>query len=222
MNTYAKYVPNVFLAKCTEKHEKGDVIDVTTKYGKDNPSIVFNLVLEKDGFFYYSIVREDGFNTQEWAKRKAERWNNRSARSEEKSNEFYKKSKKDNSFLSLMEPIKVGHHSERRHRNILQQAWDNMGKSVAHSDTAKDYAYRAEYWESKANTVNLSMPESIEFYEYQLEKVTKVHQDLKTGAKEKSHSFSLTYAKKAVNEATKNLKLAKQLWGETENESEND
>ena len=31
MNTYSKYVPNVFLAKCSEKHEKGEVIEVTLK-----------------------------------------------------------------------------------------------------------------------------------------------------------------------------------------------
>lgn len=35
MNTYHKFCPNVFLAKCDEKHEKGEVIEVTTKYGKD-------------------------------------------------------------------------------------------------------------------------------------------------------------------------------------------
>lgn len=189
MNTYAKYSPNVFLAKCSEQHEKGSVIDVTTKYGKDNPSIVFNLILEKDGFFYYSIIREDSFNAQEWAKRKAERWNNRATKSDAKSTEFYTKSKKDNSLLSLIEPIKIGHHSEKRHRNILQQAWDNMGKSVKFSDEAKDYESRAAYWESKQNTVNLSMPESIEYFEFELEKATKAHQDLKSGAVEKGHVF---------------------------------
>ena len=68
MNTYAKYCPNVFLAKCTEKHEKGEVIPVTTKYGKENESIVFNLIFEKDGFYYYSIIRADGYNMQERAK----------------------------------------------------------------------------------------------------------------------------------------------------------
>lgn len=46
MNTYSKYVPNVFLAKCSEKHEKGEVIEVTTKYGKENECIVFNLIYE--------------------------------------------------------------------------------------------------------------------------------------------------------------------------------
>lgn len=73
MNTYYKFCPNVFLAKCDAKHEKGEVIEVTTKYGKENESIVFNLIFERDGFYYYSIVRADGFNVQEWAKRKAER-----------------------------------------------------------------------------------------------------------------------------------------------------
>ena len=73
MNTYYKYCPNVFLAKCDAKHEKGETILVTTKYGKENESIVFNLIFERDGFYYYSIVRADGFNVQEWAKREAER-----------------------------------------------------------------------------------------------------------------------------------------------------
>lgn len=73
MNTYHKFCPNVFLAKCDEKHEKGEVIEVTTKYGKENESIVFNLIFEKDGFYYYSIVRADGFNVQEWAKQRAKR-----------------------------------------------------------------------------------------------------------------------------------------------------
>ena len=76
MNTYYKFVPNVFLAKCTEKHEKGEIIDVRTKYGKENESIVFNLIFEKDGFYYYSIVRADGYNMQERAKAKAERYEN--------------------------------------------------------------------------------------------------------------------------------------------------
>lgn len=73
MNTYYKFCPNVFLAKCDAKHEKGEVINVTTKYGKENESIVFNLMFERDGFYYYSIVRADGFNAQEWAKQRAER-----------------------------------------------------------------------------------------------------------------------------------------------------
>ena len=87
MNTYHKFAPNVFLAKCDEKHEKGEEIAVTTKYGKENDCIVFNLIFERDGFYYYSIVRSDGFNVQEWAKRKAERRREWAASATQKSSE---------------------------------------------------------------------------------------------------------------------------------------
>ena len=122
MNTYYKFCPNVFLAKCDAKHEKGKTILVTTKYGKENESIVFNLIFERDGFFYYSIVRADGFNVQEWAKRRAERRLDWAATAERKSEEYFKASNKDSDFLSLGEPIKIGHHSERRHRKAIEDA----------------------------------------------------------------------------------------------------
>lgn len=212
MNTYSKFVPNVFLAKCEEKYEKGDTILVSTKYGKENESIVFNLIFEKDGFYYYSIVRADGFNVQEWAKKKAEQRLKWAASAERKSTEFYTKSNKDADFLSLGEPIKVGHHSERRHRKAIDDAWNNMGKSVAFGEKAETHESKAEYWEKRANTINLSMPESVEFYEYKLEVAKEYHEGLKSGKYPRSHSYTLTYAKKDVNEMQKNLDLAKKLW----------
>lgn len=214
MNTYHKFAPNVFLAKCDEKHERGEMIDVTTKYGKENESIVFNLVFEKDGFFYYSIVRADGFNVQEWAKHKAERRMNLAASAEKKSEEYFNASNKDRDFLSLGEPIKVGHHSERRHRKAIDDAWNNMGKSVELSDKAAEHERVAKYWEERANTINLSMPESIDFYEHKLEVSKEYHEGVKSGKYPREHMYTLTYAKKAVNEAQKNYELAKRLWGD--------
>lgn len=214
MNTYHKICPNVFLAKCDGKHEKGETIDVTTKYGKENKSIVFNLVFERDGFFYYSIVRADGFNVQEWAKRKAERRSEWASSAESKSTEFYNKSNKDADFLSLGEPIKVGHHSERRHRKAIDDAWNNMGKSVALSDKAAEHERVAKYLEKRANTINLSMPESIDYYEHKLEQAKEYHEGVKSGKYPREHACTLTYAKKAVNEAQKNYELAQKLWGE--------
>src|SRR5690554_5032869 len=107
--TYAKYCPNVWLAKCPERHEKGDIINVTTRYGKESESIVFNLVMEKDGFFYYSIVRADGFNIQERAKTKAERYEKWAESAEKKSEQYHEASNEGRDFLALAEPIKVGH-----------------------------------------------------------------------------------------------------------------
>lgn len=212
MNTYYKFCPNVFLAKCEEKHEKGETIEVTTKYGKENKCIVFNLIFERDGYYYYSIVRADGFNVQEWARQRAERRKMWAASATRKSHEYFEKSQKDKDFLSLGEPIKVGHHSERKHRKAIEDAWNNTGKAVQFSDKAEEHLSKAEYWESKANVINLSMPESIDFYEHKLEVAKEYHEGLKSGKYPREHSYSLTYAKKAVNEAQKNYETAKKLW----------
>lgn len=212
MNTYSKYAPNVFLAKCSEKHEKGEIIPVTTQYGKENDSIVFNLVGEKDGFYYYSIVRADGYNVQERAKAKAERYSQWAANAEKKSNQYYEASNEGKDFLSLGEPIKIGHHSEKRHRALIDRNWNRMGKSVEFSNKAEGHEGKAEYWASRANDINLSMPESLEYYEHQLELAKQKHEGLKSGKIARSHSFSLTYAKKEVNEIEKKLQLAKKLW----------
>ena len=212
MNTYSKYVPNVFLAKCTESHEKGEKIEVTTKYGKENECIVCNLIGQKDGFYFYSIIRADGFNTQEWAKRRAERLETAAANAEKRSTQYYEASNEGRDFLSLGEPIKIGHHSEKRHRALIDRNWNRMSKSVEASKQAESYESRAEYWKDKANIINLSMPESLDFYEFEIEKAKAKHEGLKNGTIERSHSFSLTYAKKDLNEAEKKYKLAQKLW----------
>lgn len=212
MNTYAKYCPNVFVAKCTEKHEKGEVITVTTKYGKENESIVFNLVAERDGFYYYSIVRADGYNAQERAKAKAERHMQWAASAEKKSTQYYEASQEGRDFLSLGEPIKVGHHSEKRHRALIDRNRNRMGKCVEESRKAEEHESKAEYWERKAKDINLSMPESVEYFEYKVETAKEYHEGVKSGKYPRQHSFTLTYAKKALNEALKNLETAKKLW----------
>lgn len=213
MNTYAKYTANVFVAKCEERHEKGETILVTTKYGKENECIVFNLVhRDKEGFYYYSIVRADGFNIQEYAKQKAERYQKWAITAENKSNEYWKASHEGRDFLALAEPIKVGHHSEKRHRALIERNHNRMAKSVEEGKKAEQHESKAEYWNRKANDINLSMPESIEFFEYKVEECKMEHEGLKNGTIERRHSYSLTYAKKAVNEAEKNLEIAKRLW----------
>lgn len=212
MNTYSKYVPNVFLAKTEERHEKGDIIALTTKYGKENEVIIHNMIYTKDGFYFYSFVRADGFNIQERAKKKAAKYENWAGSAEKKSNEYYEASQEGKDFLALAEPIKVGHHSEKRHRALIERNWNRMGKSVEFSDKANDHLNKAEYWESRASEINLSMPESLEYYEYKLEEAKEKHEGLKSGKYVREHSFSLTYAKKEVNELTKKLETAKKLW----------
>lgn len=217
MNTYTKYCPNVFVAKCTEEHKKGDEIIISTKYGQEHENEVHNyLGKTRDGFYLYSITRLDGFNAQERAKRKAEKLNGYASNAEKRSTQYWEASQEGRDFLSLGEPIKIGHHSERRHRALFERNHNRMGKSIAESDKAKEYERRAEYWESKAKDINLSMPESLDFYEFKLEQAKEKHKDLKDNPEKRSHSYSLTYANKEVKEAEKNLELAVKLWGNEE------
>jgi hypothetical protein len=212
MNTYHKFAPNVFVAKCTERHVKGEIINVTTKYGKENESEVHNFIGEKDGYFFYSITRTDGFNSQEYAKQKAARYQQWAESAENKSTQAWEASHEGRDFLALAEPIKVGHHSEKRHRALIERNHNRMRKAVELTKVAEAHESKSEYWDRRANDINLSLPESIEFYEYKLEAAKEYHEGLKSGKYERSHSFSLTYAKKAVNEAEKNFELAKRLW----------
>lgn len=212
-NTYAKYTANVFVAKSKDRYSKGDTIVMTTKYGQEHECIVYNCVFQKDGYYYYSIVRADGFNVQERAKRKAEKLVHASVNAENKSIKYWGASHEGRDFLALAEPIKVGHHSEKRHRALIERNHNRMSKSVEYSEIAESYANRAEYWKSKENEINLSMPESLEYFEFKLEEAKLKHEMLKDGRLPREHSFSLTYAKKAVNEMTDKLNTAKKLWG---------
>lgn len=212
MNTYSKFCPNVFVAKCSQQYEKGETIEVSTKHGNNHDCIVFNFLYQRDGFFYYSIVRADGFNAQEFAKRRAERLQTASQNASKKSTAFWQASNEGKDFLRLAEPIKIGHHSERRHRALIERNHNRMAKSVQFTQKAEEYENRADYWARRANIINLSMPESLEFFEYSLDVAKKHHEGLKNGTIERRHSFSLTYAKKEVNEIQKKLDIAKRLW----------
>lgn len=215
MNTYSKFCPNVFVAKCQDQHEKSEIIALETKYGKEHECIVFNFLGQtRDGFFLYSIVRADGYNVQERAKAKAERLQGWAASAARKSDQYYEASQEGRDFLALAEPIKVGHHSERGHRALIERNWVRMGKSVEMDKKAAEHAQRAEYWKAKESEVNLSMPESLEMWEHKLEAAKAYHLDLKNNPEKRAHSMSLQYANKAVKDAEENLRLAVKLWGE--------
>ena len=89
-----------------------------------------------------------------------------------------------------------------------------MGKSVELAEKSKEAEQRAAYWENKAEEITLAMPESLECFEEKLKNAIAYHAGLKDGSIERVHSYSLTYAKKEVNELKKKVEIAKALWGE--------
>ena len=67
-----------------------------------------------------------------------------------KSNQYYEASNEGREFLSLGEPIKVGHHSEKRHRALIERNNNRMDKSMEHLKIAEQAESKASYWENKA------------------------------------------------------------------------
>lgn len=217
MNTFTKYCPNVFAAKCTEPQERGNIIMLSTKYGKEVECEVHNhLGTTKDGFHLYSITRTDGFDSQARAQAKAERIEGYAENAEKRATAYYEASKEGREFLILGEPIKIGHHSERRHRKLIERNWERMGKSVAESDKAKEYERRASYWAERANKIDLSLPDCLEYFEEELRKAKEYHQKLKDFPELRSHSMSLQYANKAVKDLADKVNTALILWGDEE------
>lgn len=212
MNIYRKYCPNVFVAQCEQEYQKGDTVIVETKYGKENEHIVHNLVGKKDGLFFYSITRADGFNSQERAKNKVDKINSWADSAEKRSAAWMEKSKEGADFLSLGEPIKIGHHSEKRHRALIDRNWNRMSNAIQELDKAEYHRQRTAHWESLASKIDLSMPESLEFFKMQLEESIEYHKGLKDGSIKREHSYSLTYANNKVKELKSKYETAVKLW----------
>lgn len=210
MNKFKKYCPNVWIAECEEEYEKGDIIQVETKYGKKVNCEVYNLVLQKDDKYFYSIVK---IEEQSYAERKAERYNSAAAKNQVKSNDKWRAAEEGKEFLSLGEPIKVGHHSEKRHRALIERNWKRCEKAVELSDKAIEQKRKAEYWEAKATEITLAIPESLEYFTTKLEKAIEYHKGLKDGSVQRIHAYSLAYANKDVKELKIKVEIAKKLWG---------
>ena len=213
-NTYYKWRPNVYLAKCEEQHAKGDVIEVETQYGKTHECVVFNFVAKgTSGAYYYSVVRADGFNYQTYCQQKAERYERWSGSASSQSEQRFDSAHRTIENIVPGQPILVGHHSEKKHRRALATHNNQMKTAFELREKAVSHSEKADYWASKADTINLSMPESIEYYEHELEVATAHHKGLKDGTIERDHGMAVQYANKKVKELTQKVADAKTLWG---------
>jgi hypothetical protein len=211
-NTYIKYAPCVWLAKCPTEHSRGDIIQVASKNGQVSDCEIHNLIVKNSNGYFYSITRCDGLNRQTYAERKAEKYKAWAQSAEAKSAALWHQSSEGRGFLSLAEPIKVGHHSESRHRALIARNHKRMDKSMEQESKAKCYKISAAYWESMAGKIDLSMPESIEYFSHELEKAKIRHKRRKDYPEERLHSMALSYANRIVKDLTKNLSLAVNLW----------
>ena len=209
MNKFKKYCPNVWVAECDEEYEKGEVIQLETKYGKEVDCEVYNLIANSNGKYFYSIVRVE---EKTFAERKAEKYKNAVISNTLKSNERMEAAQEGREFLSLAEPIKVGHHSENRHRALIDRNNRRMDKSMEYYRKAENQKLKAEYWEDKSTEITLAMPSSIDYFEDKLLAATNYQKGLKDGTIPREHSYSLQYASKNVRDLKNKVRIAKILW----------
>lgn len=211
-NIFKKYATGVYCMQSgNADFQHNDNTIITTKYGKEIAVIIWKKLFTKNDLTYYSVVREDGFCRKEWMQRKAGKRAEQAERAEAKSNKYYEKSNKHRDFLSLAEPIKIGHHSEKRHRKIIDDAYNNMGKSVAESKKAKNLEHKAETLACNAEIqINLDAPESLDLLQERVAYLEKKRDALK--ASKKYQSFELTNLGANIRRYKERLETAKKLW----------
>ncbi len=215
MNKFVKYCPKVWIVKSDELYKKGDIVEVQTGRGKFVEREIFKRLGEKNGSLFYSVIPIG----KSFAEKKAEKYEEFAQRAEERAMAWYEKSQEGREFLALAEPIKIGHHSERRHRALIERNYKRMGNSVRESELAEERKRKAEYWRSKKEEISLSMPESLGYFKAELEKAQQIYEGMKNGAIQREHSMSLSYAGNKVKKLEKNLEIAKFLWEADDDEN---
>ena len=83
---------------------------------------------------------------QEKRDRYAERLRDRADAADRRANEAHNKiSQGERDFLALAEPIKIGHHSERRHRKLIERYGNAMDKACTEAREAEKLRSKADW-----------------------------------------------------------------------------
>jgi len=216
MTKFRKYAKSAWCIETTVDHVHGDKVTVTTRHGKEVDVKIWKLIFEKDGVKYYSYIRDDGRCAKEKHLRNAERYANRANKKRDQSNDYYERSRKDSDFLSLGEPIKVGHHSEKRHRRMVEQARSNATKSVAALKESENLAEKAEGAQYAADSkIYLDTPDCLEALSNKLSQLEAEREAIKAHNKtssEKAPGYLLPNLGAQIRTTKANLKIAVAMW----------
>ena len=65
--------------------------------------------------------------------------------------------------------------------SLIDRNWNRMSNAVDEQKKAEEYKERTAYWESMANKIDLSMPDSLKFLKLQLGEATEYHKGISEG-----------------------------------------
>lgn len=211
---FKKYTAGVYCLEAEQQFNHGDVVTVPTRRGKEVEVTIWKHLFTKNGVSYHSYIRCDGINSGERLQAKAEKHRERAAKASAKSDHYYEKSNEHRDFLSLGEPIKVGHHSEKRHRRIIEQANANMGKSVEASNKASELLERAYGAEAASENIFIDTPECLPRLREKLDRLISFQEDAKALRKAGEPVPHFVTANNGANirRVKKQLETATKLW----------
>ncbi len=111
-------------------------------------------------------------NYEERKQKRIERFKELAEKAKEESLQASKDSVSMVSGIPMGQPILVGHHSEKRHRRLLDKSWNKLGKSVELSEKAKYYEEKAIATENN-QSISSDNPDAIELIQ---EKIAQLEQ----------------------------------------------
>ena len=133
-------------------------------------------------------------NYDEKKQRRIDRYKKLADKNRKKSDQAYEESKDMIKHIPLGQPILVGHHSEKGHRNLLKRSRGKMDKFVEFKQKAKYYDEKAA--SAAANTdISSDDPEALQKLKKKLIALEK-NQEMMKAANKVIRAKKLTYAEK--------------------------
>jgi len=148
-------------------------------------------------------------NYEEKKQAKIEYAKNKSSQLRASSDEFFSKGFCERTGIPLGQPILIGHHSERRHRNAIKRYDNQVRKNIENAEKAEYYQKRAERLENDT-TISSDDPEAINKLNKEIKRLENQKEIIKLINKhyKKNKSFDgLDVPQGYIEKALQNMKV---------------
>lgn len=119
--------------------------------------------------------RIDYVERQEYKK---EMYQERAEKADKRSQSHYERHKDIASVIPMGQPILIGHHSEKRHRNDLKRIDNEMRKSIQESEKADYYRNKVDNIDN-GKVISSDDPQAIEKLQARIEELEKAKEEVK-------------------------------------------
>ena len=144
---------------------------------------------------------------EERRKQRIERYERLSEQAKERSNQYANSNANRILEMTPGQPILIGHHSEKRHRKLIEKAHNDIRKSIEMDDKSSYFADRAESTKSSKVIYN-DDPNAIQKLEEKLERLEHERENIK--AREHA-TWELTNIGANIRETKLRIKRLKEL-----------